>query len=56
MGAQVGGFDITMSGNGETLCLEWVRDYFTLKKICINLKNMKKMLEKIAILLNCYLE
>jgi hypothetical protein len=30
MGAQVGGFDITMSGDGETLCLEWVRGYFIL--------------------------
>jgi hypothetical protein len=30
MGAQVGGFDITMSGDGETLSLEWIRGYFIL--------------------------
>jgi hypothetical protein len=30
MEAQVGGFDIAMSGDGKTLSQEWVRGYFTL--------------------------
>jgi hypothetical protein len=30
MEAQVGDFDITMSGDGETLWLEWVRGYYIL--------------------------
>jgi hypothetical protein len=53
MEAQVGGFDITMSGDGEILCLEWVRGYLILwnfasiKKIC-----WKKLQSYLIVILN----
>jgi hypothetical protein len=43
MGAQVGGCAITMSGDGETLCLEWIRGFEILYQFEKYEKNVGKI-------------